>query len=141
MATIVLTSNTTTKNHHPSHHPEERQHRVSVSSLYSNCTMRESHRDPIDICLDVLKCVIKYSRISGIRHAAKIGSFKRIQKYLATLCHFGLLVETAITKRCKSKNKNTDRHEIRTIKRYYVTPKGYSLMRLYDVMIDLLIPF
>lgn len=135
MATIALTS--------PSSPSSSFQHnRVTVASLYSwNMSDRASSRDIIDMLLAVLRCALKHSKTRNIRNAAEIRNYKRVQYFIAILCRFGLLTEESITKRSRTKNKTTGRHEIRTIRRYYVTPKGHTLIRLYDVMVDQLVNF
>lgn len=133
MATIVVTS---TSGHQTQE--TEQHYRISVAALYSNGT-KTYHRDPLDVCLDVLKCLIRGSKITHIRNAAKITTPALCKRYVALLCRFGLIIEVKTTKKNRCKNKKTDKKGISVIRRYYITPKGNAFIRLFDAMTEVLI--
>jgi predicted transcriptional regulator len=137
MATIVLTSISGHQQHQP-------QSQTTLASLHCRSnSKRGGYRDVVDICVAILKALLKYSKISHIRQHIKIDNTKHLKLYIAMLCRFGLMTEVAAAKR----NVGTYRHRktglrgSKTIKRYYITPKGHSLIRLYDIMVEELTTF
>jgi predicted transcriptional regulator len=136
MATIVLTSNS-----HPSSSSSSPPS-SSFKPIYLNswgASQYSGYRDTVDLVLAILRCVIRYSKPGKIRRAAAVGDYRRTMYLLDILCRFGLLIEESITRRNKTKSKRTDRREMRTIRRYYVTPKGHKLIRVYDTMVEHLV--
>jgi predicted transcriptional regulator len=121
------------------HRRQQQQCRATVSSLYSgrrSSGARSPYRDTVDILVDILRCTIKYSKMSRIKYAAGVGGNFEAKRFTMLLCKHGLLTEYVFVKRCRFKNKYTDRRETRTIRRYYVTQKGHAFLHLYDTMIS-----
>ena len=133
MAIIVLTSSASNKQYH--HRPQ-----VTVASVYSG-GWHEIHRDKLDMYVDILKNLSKGSKITHIRNTAKTTTPKLTKYYVGTLCRFGLVTEIAVTKKNRTKSKKTGKHNIRTVRRYYITPKGHEFIRIYDNIVELLTTF
>jgi predicted transcriptional regulator len=122
MATIVI--NTT---------PFVGHRQITVSDLYyhvRNSGKRGAYRDLVDICVAVLKNMVRHSKRSLICRASNIPS-RYWHRYLSILYSFGLISQITSTNKVKN---NPKQH-------YYLTPKGYALIRVYDAMTELLTTF
>jgi predicted transcriptional regulator len=121
------------------HRRQQQQCSATICSLYAGRRYtgeRAPNRDTVDILADILKYTIQYSKLSRIKFAAGTGKYSYTKRFMMLLCKHGLLTEYVFVKRCRFKNKYTDRRETRAIRRYYVTQKGYAFLHLYDTMVS-----
>lgn len=116
---------------------------VLISNIHNNIvdSVRPTgRRDIVDVLVYVLKCVTKTSIPFEIQRAVK-ANLATFKLYLAILCRFGLLTEAVIKRKCRLKNKKTEKRETQIRKRYYLTPKGHDLVDIYDKMLEQLVMF
>lgn len=142
MATIVI--NSPSQGHQPVEqqrqqlqHQHQQHPQISVAAIYSTGT-KTYHRDPVDVFLDILKSLIRASKISHIRNAAKITTPALCRRYVAVLCRYGLMIEVKTTEKnvLTYRNRTTGKRGSKIIRRYYITPKGNMFIRVYDAMVE-----
>jgi hypothetical protein len=113
------------------------QHVSPKTSAVSLFSRNRDTRDTEDMLMAVLKAVRYNSKVSHIRHHSNVGNYKPTIRYLAILTQHDLIIEECITHKNSWRNKKTGKRHIRIIKRYYVTPKGYLVLKIYDAIQNL----
>lgn len=92
-----------------------------------------ARRDTVDILVQILKATHTHSKIFGIKNTVCPRSRnRRVIELLALLCRFGLLTDES---QFQDNNKKNIRYNIRVVKHYRVTEKGYALISIYDSML------